>query len=85
MDRKDLIIGTTTKQYVASHKLSHVQEGTFYNAARQYFCKVCDYIIITFLLKLDVLQHAEVAKHQQQFEVESPTDGVSHVQMLPGT
>ena len=68
-DRHDLVIGAATKQYIATHKLSHVQKDTFYKAVRQYFCRACDYIILKFPLKSDVLEHAKVANIGKRAEM----------------
>ncbi|PIK39992.1 hypothetical protein BSL78_23160 [Apostichopus japonicus] len=65
----DLILGHEVTDFIRCHEFSESQLEEFYTAVRNYFMSVCSYVIATFPLNDEVLQHAMVADKDKRLEV----------------
>ncbi len=57
----DLILGYEVRNFMSEHQFTPIQLNNFYASVRKYFTTVCDYVIKTFPLSDELLQHASVA------------------------
>ena len=77
-DNKDIIIGTSTREYINSNTvtdkevLSAADVDSFYLTVRRYYQAACSYVIKTFPLDDQLLKHAEILdidlRQQKNFE-----------------
>ena len=57
----DLMIGQEVRDFISSQKLALSQLEEFYISLRKYFSAVCDYVVSTFPLSDELLEHESVA------------------------
>ena len=65
----DLILGQEIRDFISSHQFTSSQLEEFYMSVRKYFTAVCDYVISTFPLSDELLEHARVANVNKRLEV----------------
>ncbi|XP_038058954.1 uncharacterized protein LOC119730226 [Patiria miniata] len=64
----DLMLGQEVRDFISSPKFSSSQLEEFYMSVRKYFTAVCDYVISTFPLSDELLEHAGVANVNKRLE-----------------